>query len=314
LPVRAVRSRGLLGAIALSGVALGFGLLAVSASGAPSAPSALAANSVTYNDSTGEDALAPDITSIVASNSDAGILTFRVNVPNRPQLTRDVAAVIFVDSDANASTGDPDSLGADYAIELILGEAILFRWDGTGFTARPGDPPQASLAYTWSGGVTITISAAELGNTRKLNFSVIVISGIVEDSTTGALDFTNAKRDFAPGGFAGVFPYEVKIGRPSIVVRRFATAPAKPAAGKPFSLRLRAARSDTGAAIRGGRVTCVGRVGASALRAQTARFVGSEAVCGWKIPPNAAGKTFRGSITIVFEGLRSTRTFSGRIG
>jgi hypothetical protein len=306
-----VRTSGLLAAITVACLTLAVLTMAVSASGAPAAP---AANSVTYTDSTAEDALAPDITSIVASNNDAGIISFRINVPNRQQLTRDLAAVVFVDSDANTSTGDPDSLGADYAIELILGEAILFRWDGTGFSARPGDPPQASLAYTWSSGVTLTISAAELGNTRKLNFSVVVISGIVEDSTTGALDFTNVKRDFAPGGFAGVFPYEVKIARPTIVVKRFATTPAKPAAGKSFSLRLRAARSDTGAAIRGGRLTCTGRVASSSLRAQTARFVGNEAVCTWKIPPNAAGKTFRGSITIVFEGLRSTRTFSGRIG
>jgi hypothetical protein len=298
----------------LAAIAIACIALPVAATGAPSTPSVTAANSVTYTDSTGEDAAAPDITTIVASNNDAGILTFRVNVPNRPQLTRDVAAVIFIDSDSNAATGDPDSLGADYALELIVGEAILFRWDGTGFAARPGDPPQASLAYTWSGGVTITISAAELGNTRKFNFSVVIISGIVEDATTGALDFTNAKRDFAPGGFAGVFPYEVKIARPTIVVRRFVTTPKKPAAGKQFSLRLRAARSDTGAAIRGGRVTCVGRVGSSAVRAQAARFVGNEAVCTWQVPPNAKGKTFRGKITILFEGLRSTRSFSGRIG
>ncbi len=279
-----------------------------------SSPTVAAANSATFQDSTGEDPLAPDITSIVVSNNDAGIITFRINVPNKPQLGRDMATVLFVDSDQNASTGDPDSLGADYVIQLLLGEAVLFRWDGTDFSARPGDPPQGSLAYTWAGGATLTISSVELGNTKRLNFSTIVLSGIVVDETTGDLDFANAKRDFAPGGLTGFYPYEVKIGKPTLLVRRFAPTPAKPAAGKSFSLRLQAARSDTGALLQGGRVTCVGRVGSAALRARSGGFVGREAVCTWGIPARAKGKTFRGSVTIVFEGLRATRTFSGRIG
>jgi hypothetical protein len=306
LPVRAVRSWALLAAIAAAAVVLPIG-----ASGAPTAP---LANATTFTDSSGEDPTAPDITTVVVSNNDAGIITFRVNVPNRAQLTRDLAAFLFIDSDANPSTGDQELLGADYVIQLVLGEPILFRWDGTDFTARPGDPPQASLAYSWSGGVTFTISAAELGNTRRLRFAANVISGIVEDPTTGALDFTNAKNDVAPGGLVGVWSYDVRVGRPSIVVKRFRSTPARPAAGKQFSVRLAATRSDTGAAIRGGRVTCVGRVGSARLPADAARFVGSEAVCTWRIPPSAKGKSFRGTITIVFEGLRSTRTFSGRIG
>ena len=303
----------MLAAMAIACVALPL-LLAVGAAGAPSTPAASLANELTFTDSTGEDPAAPDITTVVVSNNDAGIITFKINVPNRAQLTRDVGAFVFIDSDANQATGDPDSLGADYVIQLILGEPILFKWDGTGFTARPGDPPQVSLAYSWTGGPSFRISAAELGNTRKLAFSVLVLSGIVEDPTTGALDFTNVKGDGAPGGFIGAWSYDVKVARPTIVVRRFSTTPAKPAAGKTFSLRLSAARSDTGAAISGGRVICAGRVGSAALRAQSARFVGTQAVCTWKVPPTASGKTFRGSITIVFEGLKSTRTFSGRIG
>jgi len=83
---------------------------------APASSSAVAANSVTFNDSTGEDPQGPDITTIVVSNNDAGIISFQINVPNRPQLTPDMAIILFVDSDSNASTGDPDNLGADYVI------------------------------------------------------------------------------------------------------------------------------------------------------------------------------------------------------
>ena len=44
-------------------------------------------NSTTYPDSTGEDSAAPDITSVVVSNDDAGLITFQVTVSNRPTMT-----------------------------------------------------------------------------------------------------------------------------------------------------------------------------------------------------------------------------------
>ena len=277
-------------------------------------PAAIAANSVTFNDSTGEDPAAPDITTVVVSNNDAGIISFRINIPNRPTLGQDMLIEVWVDSDSNVETGSPDLGGADYVMQLARNEINLFKWDGTDFSRRFGDPSAVTLSFSYQGGLTARISAAELGNTKKLKFFVIAVSGIVVDPITGELDGTNSKADAAPGGSAGLYPFEVKLAPATLVVRKFVATPAKPAAGKPFTLRLQAARSDTGALIRGGRVTCVGRVGNAALRAKSGRFVGSQAVCSWVIPPSATGKTFRGSVTIVFEGLRSTRSFSGRIG
>ena len=57
-----------------------------------------AANSVTYQDSTGENPAAPDITTIVVSNNDTGMMTFKINIPNRPQLTRDMLIDMLVDT------------------------------------------------------------------------------------------------------------------------------------------------------------------------------------------------------------------------
>jgi hypothetical protein len=84
-------------------------------------------------------------------------------------------------------------------------------------------------------------------------------------------------------------------------------------AGKPFSLQMTAARSDTGAVLQNGRVTCVGRAGTARLRSQLARVQGGLVVCTWLIPPKAQGKTFRGSVAVVFEGLRAARSYSARI-
>lgn len=282
------------------------------ASGALSAP---AANSTSYQDSTGENAAAPDITTLTASNTDAGLLSFKVNVPNRPTFGQDMLIELFVDSDNNTSTGDQDPLtaGADYAIEIFGGDASLFRWDGTGFTRRAGDPPATTLIFSYQGGVTVNISTAELGNTRALKFSVIVFSGITIDPATSDLDFTNAVADIAPAAGAGLYSYEVKITPPTLVVKSLKPTPKAPKAGVPFTLRLVAARSDTGASVQNGRVTCIGRVGSARLKAQVQRVQGGAAVCTWNIPPTAKGKSFRGSVAVVFEGLKASQSFAGKV-
>jgi len=246
-----------------------------------------AANTVTFQDSTGENPAAPDITTIVVSNDDVGMLTFRINIPNRPQLTRDMLVEVLVDTDANPATGDPDNLGADYAIELFVGEVALFKWDGTALTRRAGDPPATSLIYSWAGGVTIKISAAELGNTKKFGFAVIALSGIVVDDVTGETNFDNAVAD---------------------------AAPATPKAGKTFTVRMAATRSDSGAPIVNGRVDCTAKAGTRNVRPKSERFVGGQAVCVFTIPAGTKGKTLRGTIAMIFEGKKLTRPFGGKIG
>jgi hypothetical protein len=308
-PVGRLRSSGLLALIALACVALPAAVAATPLG--TTAPDGATANTTTYQDSTGENPAAPDITTIVASNNDAGLISFRINVPNRATLSADMLVAMEIDSDNNAATGSAD--GTDYAIELLQGDVALFKWDGENFTRRAGDPPATSLIFSYQGGATLTISAAELGNTKNLKFSAIVIAGLTTDPVTGDLDFTNATADIAPAVGAGLYAYQVKVGRATLQVRRFSTTPARPLAGKPFALRLQAARSDTGALVQGGRVTCLGRVGAARL-AGTGRFVGRQAVCTFRIPATAKGKTFRGSISIVFEGLRVTRSYSRAIG
>lgn len=275
--------------------------------------SAVLANSQTFNDSTGEDPAAPDITTLVVSNTDAGMITFRVNVPNRPNLGQDIVVDLFVNTDNNLATGSQEIPGIDYVIELVRGEINLYKWDGTNFTRRFGDPPAVTLRFSYGGGIAITISAAELGNTKRLQFLVDFASGVAVDPVTGDLDFTNAKSDVAPSGSAGFFQYPVIVAKPSLVVRKFTRTPTAPTAGKRFSLKVTAARSDTKAVIRNGRVTCRGRAGTAPLKAQVARVVGGVVTCTWLIPAKAKGKRFRGSAAVVFEGLRATRSYTARI-
>jgi hypothetical protein len=298
------------------GIALAVGACLVvlpTAAAAPGGTARVAANSATFQDSTGEDPAAPDITNIVVSNDDAGIVSFRINVPNRPALGQDMLFEIWVDTDNNPATGSPDVGGADYVMQLVRGEISLYKWDGADYTRRFGDPSAVTMNFSYQAGLTIRISAAELGNTTTFKFFVVAISGLVVDPVTGDLDGTNSKADVAPGGGVGLYPFTVSIARPTLVVRRVTTTPRAPKAGQTFTMRMTAARSDTGAVLQNGRVTCVGRAGPARLRAQLARVQGGAVVCTWQIPANAKGKTFRGTVTVVFEGLRASRSFSRRI-
>ena len=174
--MRPLTRPGLLLAIVVAVVALP--TVASGAFSAPAAPEAVAANSTTYQDSSGENPAAPDITTLTTSNTDAGVIQFRVMIPNRAQLTQDMLlAPLRRQRRQPADRRSRPSSGADYVIEIFGGEAALFRWDGTNFTRRAGDPPATSLIFSYQGGVTITISAAELGNTKKLGFSFIAVSG-----------------------------------------------------------------------------------------------------------------------------------------
>ena len=303
--LRLVTRPGLALAIAIAAFAL-----PTLASGGVSAP---AANSVTFQDSAGEDPDGPDITTVTVSNDDTGMITFRVNVPNRPSLGQDMLFELWVDSDGNLATGDPELAGVDYVMQLVRGEINLYKWDGTDFTRRFGDPSAVTLSQSYQAGLTVKISASELGNTKKFNFFVIALSGLVVDPLTGDIDDSNAHADAAPGGGAGLYPFEVKVASPTLVAKKLTASPAKPKAGKPFTLRLVAARSDTGAAIQNGRVACVGKAGNTRLKAQVARVVGGAATCTWNIPAGAAGKAFRGTVTVSFEGLRATQSYVGKV-
>lgn len=270
-------------------------------------PRGTTANTVTFQDSTGERPDAPDITTVVVSNTNAGAISVKIN--GFPRLTDDMLVGIDVDSDNNAATGDPDT-GADYSIELFRGAANLFRWDGTTFSRRQNDPPQSTLTFS---GLTITINASELGNTARLNFGVIVITGIVVDSS-GDLDFSNARGDVAPDPGHGLWNYSVKTVPLALLAKSFVLTPRRPQGGRTLTATMVVARNDTGAVLKGGSVICSATVAGTRVEVRVRKFVGNQARCVWQIPSSARGKSIRGSITVLFEGKRVSRSFAATVG
>ena len=294
----------------LFGVAL---LLAGTVIAAP--PTALAkgsqarANSQTYIDSTGEDPSAPDITTIVVSNDDAGLITFKLNISNRPTLTADMLVLLFLDTDQKATTGDTSTFGADYAIELDPGQVGLFKWNGTDYIAPPS---QSSVTFTYDAtGATIRVSAPDLGHVKAFNFVTVAFSGITTDSM-GNPDFTNAHGDPAPDAGHGVFSYKV-LTKFSLSVKAFTTGPKPAKAGKKFVASLAATESDTGGPVHAGTVACTATVGGKHLTAAAHRLANGIATCSWLLPRNAKG-TLRGSVSLTVQGTTVVRPFSVTVG
>ena len=288
--------------------AIFFAVLAFAAGGAwaPAATTVSAANSKTFQDSTGERPDAPDITTVVVSNTNAGEITFKINGP--PRLTDDMEADVWIDSDNNPATGEPDT-GLDYVIQLLFGEVDLYRWDGTNFSRRTNDPPQSTLTFSQ---LSVKINASELGNTTKFAFLIDVITGLA--IVNGEIDGSNARFDVAPDPGHGFWNYTMNTVPLKLVAKSYTRTPRRPLAGRTFTAALTVARNDTGAILKGGQVICTATVGGARITARVRKFVGSQARCAWLIPGSAKGKPIRGSITVVFEGRRISRSFSATVG
>jgi hypothetical protein len=266
-------------------------------------------NTATFPDSTGEDAAAPDITGVTVSNDDAGLITFQINVSNRPALTPDMYFLIFVDADKNPSTGLADALGADYVIQLVPGAVDLYQWNGSNFVAAPS---QASLTFSYAAtGPAIRISAADLNKTKAFYFGVIAASGFAVDAA-GNPDFTNEHRDWAPDLGHGFNSYNV-LTKLVLTVTAFTTAPKPARAGRAFSASLAANQNDTAGPVQAGTVNCAASIAGKRLVAVTHSVRNGVAICVWRLPATAKGRIVRGLVTLTVRGTSVTRGFSARV-
>jgi hypothetical protein len=271
-----------------------------------------------FRDGFGENRAGPDITTITVSSDGNGLLTFRVGVPTNPVLTEDMRLRIWLDADDDRTTGlAVEGLeGLDHFLlvdpwQLGFGAAGVYGCTGSTCSGGRGGP-NSTLRFTYeNGAATFTIDAAGLGLRRleRLGFSVVVTAGIRFDPVERKYDFANATVDTAPDE-GRLWTYDARILR----VTSFSATPATPQAGKPFVLRMTAVRTDTGAALARGTVSCSTRIRGRPTRVRTRRFVGTHAVCGFDIPKHTRGQRFRSTIGVVRGGAQVTRSLSGRIG
>jgi hypothetical protein len=248
-----------------------------------------AANSASYTDSTGDGGAGPDLTNITVSSDDAGNITFRVDIPNRPTLPATLYAEVEIDADSNAATGEPES-GGDYFFVSDGPRYGLARWNGS---AWEGVPHPASLNASYSGGITFTINAGDLGGTTGFRFWV----GVSEDpaSTT----FSDVAPEF------GLYTYSL-ARTPAVVDAALPGAGLVPRAGKVFSARAIRLELDNGDVVAPDERTCTLKIAGKVVKP----LAGG---CKWRIPAAAVGKRAVLQVTLGYGEEQISKTFRLKI-
>jgi hypothetical protein len=265
-------------------------------------------NTTTYTDSTGENPNAPDITTVVVSNDDAGLITFKVNISNRPTMTGDMSVVVFLNTDKLVTTGDSTAAGADYLLELDPGVLTLYKWNGSTYVTAPS---QSLITFGYdSTGATMRVPTIDIDRTKAFDFWAFALSGIAFDAN-GNADLSNSKGDLAPDADHGTFAYDV-LTKLTLSVAGFTTSPTPAKAGKSFVASLAANESDTAGPVKTGTVACVATIGGKHLAATAHRVANGVATCSWTLPRKTKG-TVKGSVSLKVQGVSVVRTFAVKV-
>ena len=289
-------------------------VLALAATAALAPASALAlrsaarSHSTTFVDSTGENPDAPDVTTVVVSNDDAGLITFKVNISNRPALTGDMAVIVFLDTDHLPTTGDAGAGGAEYFLELDPGVITLYKWNGTDYDTASS---QSLITFGYdSSGATMRVPIADLGGTKAFNFWALALSDVGTDAN-GNVDLSNSNGDAAPDANHGTFAYDVLM-KLTLSVAGFTTSPKPAKAGKSFVASLAANESDTAGPVKTGTVACSATIAGKHLAATAHRVANGIASCSWTLPKDTKG-TVKGEVSLTVRGVSVARTFAVKV-
>jgi len=281
------------------------------------APAALASNPVTYsaNDTSPDAAGAPDITSVVVSDSTQGLITFQINfAPGTDQPSQD-SYNVYVDADQNPTTGDPSGAGTDYLLQYDGtpgGGLGFYKWDGKSAYQFVST---SSLTGNFTGDSQyFVIAASDMGITDGFNFNVA--------AAIGSDPSTSSQVDFVPENGTN-FHYSIQ-SKPTITLRLADWEDTSTAhAGKGFATAIIVTRSDSAAAVVGGAtVTCTLTVRGRRVAAVTHGFTKvpwykggpkKAAVCTWRLPANSAGATLVAKETVTLGSATASKAFTARI-
>jgi hypothetical protein len=184
---------------------------------------------------------------------------------------------LYLDTDQNIATGDPDNLGADYLFydDHASHSFSLVNWNGSDWDDAPETTASVLVAadrYT----VTASVNRSDLGDAQTFDFFVV---------TDNADDTTGQYAD-APSG-SGIWTYALQ---PALTL----TATARTVIVRQhhaWGVMMMVTRSDTGKTVSGdGRLLCSATAGGAKLRTADSGFVSaasggqSVAYCQFALP------------------------------
>lgn len=239
---------------------------------------------------------APDITRVEVSNGPEGVVTFRVTIANYTDLPSNAFVAVFFDLDRNIDTGD---LGDEAQVGWSPTGGLSFeRWDGTRMVAAPAGTILASFA---NGIFTLEIPRSELNGVASFDFLIGTSARVDEFLGTDVAPLLGAH-----------WTYYLVLGALTLRTGSVRAAPARPVAGKRFTVSTEVTRTDTRTLVRSGAVACTATVGKTKLRARGG-FASGRARCVMTVPRNAGGKLLRGSLTVGVERVSVRKAYSFRV-
>jgi len=253
-----------------------------------------------FPDPSADQDAAPDITSVRVSDAKDGWISFAISTPNYATLPGEAVLILSLDLDNKASTGDN---GAEGLITAIGGEVQLERWDAQA-QEWVGDPLPTRLRVRNAGNVvTVDLHRSELVDAARFGFGVTAADlDLGSESILGA--------DFAPED--GTFWRYTLANKPALrlLVAPALGSPARPRAGRPFTVSLPVLRSDTKRGITSGTVTCNITADGTKVRA-TGRVRAGRGQCSLVVPQGASA--IRGSMTVRSGGKSVSARFSFKV-
>jgi hypothetical protein len=262
-------------------------------------------NPQTYTAPATDPGTADAVSSVVVSSDSSGTISIAVNLA--APLTSTDRIGVYVDSDANPATGDPQTAGADYVLFADASDQsiALGAWNGSTWTNAASS--STLRAFRSGSQLTFSVNRSELGNTSEFNFWV--------DSCDGDCSPGHDVEVPATGTWSYQIAQSVKLTAPAL----FAPKTAK--AGKTYAAAMIVLVSDPSVSFASqGQVTCTAKLGGKPVSAAatvvTATFQGanvSAAGCAVHVGKGARGKRLVGTITATYAGATVSRTFSVKV-
>jgi hypothetical protein len=253
-----------------------------------------------YSDGAADNGTAPDISTVSVTNSTDGQYTFAVQL--NTEYGDNAELYLYLDTDQNTATGDPDNLGADYLFydDHASHSFSLAEWNGADWEDAPETTASVLVAadrYT----VTASVNQSDLGDARTFDFFVVT------DNTDGGTD----DYDDAPSG-SGAWTYALQPALTlaatarTVIVRRHHA----------WGVMMMVTRSDTGKTVSGdGSLLCSATAGGAKLRTADSGFVSaasggqSIAYCQFALPKKHHVK-LQAKITVTVDGASVTKTLN----
>ena len=306
-------------------VLLGLSLAAGLASGSAATTASARAAAASFTDPAGDARGAgPDITSIALSDTaSTGVITVTLNVAGYSAAFADDSTRIvnvYLDTDKNVATGAPDQGGVEYCLGAARDGGgsgwWIERWDGTRYVEIPQSP---GMHFTGSAdSLTWTFNKTDIGGATGFAFSTWASTWDATDVQTGEDD----------GPDTGTWVYDLSAPPPptpvpapktpqGLILKPVLSAPtvvpAKPIAGKTFTVVFHVTRNDTGAALTTGTMICDPSVNGKVLP-HTELFKGGTAKLAFLVPKTMKGKQLAVKLTIKVGTQSTTKVVTYRIG